>query len=794
MPYPFRPMIAQQTWSTVQRFREAMLEDVDLATIDGLGTVVRAPESVYYQNTLVCVDELADEDAAREALNDYIERGRMNPDRALFVTRDRDVRLLAAVRRVASKFAVGTLPLGAYLDSHLRPELVCAQLKTGEDTRGKSVLTAAGAADLLNEKIFIDPNAYSEHQKAEIANVRAHLFDTWSKGYGPRFAVVIAPAGYGKSMLSHLLGKRLAEAYEASPPESKPPLPFLISFGNFRRGSTAFTGLIMNRLQADGPPLLNGEAFRELLDLGRVNFILDGFDEMIEANAETARQNIRDFIENAGRRARILLTSRSTFFRTRADVESEFQTLSLSEDEVEILELRPFTDTQIRQYINLRVPQGQGRLLDRAHKLVEERAIATAIKNPLFLREVIDLLNEGFSLPDTRRHGLLNHLVERALDRERERKGYDVSIDEQRRFLEGLGLELLRTELPILDGDVVELAAEIAIPALETSRTREADVTALLNHYYLIESGHGPNTFTMHQLWREYFQASALEKVIGDEEFYAIASRRELPGGVFEQLAERVSFAVVAKLAVPATLTGAFVQNWVRVALAVATTRKELDTLLARLPNGLRDRQLHYLTFAELDLRRLDVAGTQITSTMFEGCDLRGVDFTNSLLRSVVFRRCELDRSLLGAHVQAIEIDGVPYLHNQQLHSLFPATPEAQEGDGAGAVNEKLTLREILRSRLEIFVGHTAGGTPRARPSLKMSALTRGVDGQYSDLIRRGVYPALRRAGVLVDNREGHSDMIDIADGVAAEVIAFVVDDVAGPRIHAALERLERKA
>jgi predicted NACHT family NTPase len=151
------------------------------------------------------------------------------------------------------------------------------------------------AAGLLFEDDFIEPWANSqEGGRVSALHHRTRL----GQGQGPRLCIVLAPAGFGKSKLTHILAKRLAKIYSEKM-ASNAPLPYLIPFGDYRR-TTSFEGLLLQAQSKQGTALLTPEAFRYMVARRRALFILDGYDEMLEQQPETAKDNIAEFISKAG--------------------------------------------------------------------------------------------------------------------------------------------------------------------------------------------------------------------------------------------------------------------------------------------------------------------------------------------------------------------------------------------------------------------------------------------------------------------------------------------------------------
>ena len=166
----------------------------------------------------------------------------------------------------------------------------------------------------------------------------------WFEDENARLLVVLAPAGYGKTLLTRMFAHRLATAHLASP---KNPLPFLLPFGQFRRVAE-FEGMILTSIQHKGITDFTAAAFAYLVQRQRCVLMLDGFDELLEERPEEAQKNLRELIETLSGQGRIILTARSTFFRTSTDV-SDFLQNYVSDEDVTVLDLQPFDASQRRQ-------------------------------------------------------------------------------------------------------------------------------------------------------------------------------------------------------------------------------------------------------------------------------------------------------------------------------------------------------------------------------------------------------------------------------------------------------------
>ena len=347
---------------------------------DDAGVII-ADEDFSLVNTYVILERPFQPDELAPVLQ-FLERKKLDAARTELLIPDKvagDSRQLTATVRGHVRRPVG---ISSFLDEHLRPRSICADLTTERDD------DSTGESALLSERDFVDQWADIENL-GRVSAIK-HLFNGWAKGNSPRLCFALAPAGHGKSKVTHILAKRLASYYqqflEAPTGDAPPPLPILIAFGKYRRIS--FTSLVLEALNRFGSVRLTMEAFQYLVSLGRVLFILDGYDEMMETSPDTGRDNVAEFIRQSGPDSRILLTSRSVFYRTATDVVGQVGDPLLSETDIQIMELQPFDRAQARRYLALRLGAlgSHDRSMERAQSILEgEDALTILVRQPGFV-------------------------------------------------------------------------------------------------------------------------------------------------------------------------------------------------------------------------------------------------------------------------------------------------------------------------------------------------------------------------------------------------------------------------
>ena len=760
-------------------------------------SVVRSNDEINLINTFLCVTDPS-ADRLAELVGQILRSSTVERARTLVVLPQVDREIARRLERRVPEAAGRVRTLPDFLDSYLRPMEICEQLVSG---------TSSYAADWLREDDFIDQSALSPEGKVDAIR---YLYRQWALGDTPRLCLVLAPAGHGKSKITHILAKRIARYYLDSfrdQQPSYPPVPILIPFGQLRT-STNFRGVILQSLETMGPPRVTIDAFQLLLRMGRVLFILDGYDEMLEAIPETARQNVAEFVQRAGEHSRILLTSRDAFYRTAADLIGDLSDPTLDGQEVQVVELQPFDHPQAREYLNKRLGarSGSNRLLERAQEALEDEDAFTVLRNPFFLSEFADSIEEQqWSKTDLRREGFLEFLLMRTFDRERKRQGHYFGDDVQRRFLEGIAWDMLlsgHAGYPRSDLEIFAAEALDELHMMEQDDWRSM-WEKLASHHFLLADDSGRRLVTIkHQVWREFFQGNSLVLRVRATEGQAFgqAAQREIPEGVLRTAAKAMGAADLQRVRTLATGgKDRLLRNAVRLHLhSQGRNGGERIRLSVHFPD-LAHRDLSAMNFVGVDFGGVDLRGANLLQTFLSGCDLRGAHLDGAQLNRTVLRECEFDQGLLTADSAALEVDGEIY-YGPSIRDLFGQVDTvAAPAAAAGATDDlSVWVTDVLRDRLRRFVKQRPGeGGPIIDESVSFVAFLGGTNPKHRDFVIRRLFRALKAEGVLYETRarvsDGHPN-ICVADDpdVRTEVLRFVTTGEAGSIMGGVVERLMR--
>ncbi len=594
-----------------------------------------------------------------------------------------------------------------------------------------------------------------------------YFLKEWLPDPDKRLLAVLGPAGYGKTMLTFKLAHHMADLYLDYNEDGTEPFPYLINFGEFRR-LASFEGMILSSLQSNGITDYTASAFASLVTHNRVVLFLDGLDELLEERPEEAKKNLRELLETLEGRGKVVITARSTFFRTSDDL-ANFLAYYLEPSQVSVVDLVPFDQAQRRELISNRTKDGREQ--HRIETFIGDDALGEIMGSPLLLNETIDslLLDKEARLDRTKgREDLLSALEESVYSRERVRQNHLYSNEVQRSFLKTLASELLRYTARGFDWEVVQTAA------LEAGEVEDDDPIALgglaHHHFLIIKEDKGEAQFD-HQVFREYFQARVLlDACKGGDNAWVVPTlrRRPLPEEV-------VRFAVELDRdrQIPKHLLG-LVRGEVHLSAQLANNVASVcasyadSKLLAELFESVPADLPLELALSSQDLRDLRWSERYFASLKLVNVDLRGAVFDGTVVNELVLADTRVD----GADVAALIVESISINFGTRIFGSVKALEElARLGADAGfsdgeppadvVAEHEAAVRERIRSRLKRFynAGQEGVADSKWHSSIQERNLLGGIGSSEIKYVKREIVPALLKARV-IDRRRAHGLVI----------------------------------
>ncbi|MFI9202294.1 TIR domain-containing protein [Streptomyces sp. NPDC053048] len=201
-----------------------------------------------------------------------------------------------------------------------------------------------------------------------------------------RFLLLLGDFGHGKTFALRELARRL-------PGELPHLVPLLIQLSALDKAHT-LDGLVAAHLAGHGVDTIDLRAFRYMLRQGRIVLLFDGFDELVnQVSYDRAADHLQVLLDAAVDSAKIVVSSRTQHFRSRAQVLTALGERVGLLPQRRVLAVQEFTPQQIRSYLVNRY--GDEHAADRRVRLLEGIPDLLALcRNPRLLSFVADLDHE----------------------------------------------------------------------------------------------------------------------------------------------------------------------------------------------------------------------------------------------------------------------------------------------------------------------------------------------------------------------------------------------------------------
>jgi hypothetical protein len=663
------------------------------------------------------------------------------------------------------------------------------------DRLAKEIVADQSIAEELD--IFI-PQRVTEGGQPHSLHAVQHLAD-WFQNRTERLLVVLAPAGYGKTLLTQVFAHRLASAHLAS---SSNPLPFLLPFGQFRRVAE-FEGMILSAIQRKGITDFTAAAFASLVQKQRCILMLDGFDELLEERPEEAQKNLRELIETLSGQGRIVVTARSTFFRTSTDV-ADFLEHYLSVDDVTVVDLLPFDAGQRKELVQRLAPNQT--VINAINKILDTEGVREAMGSPLLLRETVAALTDSDvrrKLPSrAQRKDIFGVLEPSVYGRERERHGHKFPDRVQRGFLQLLAREMLQANVRGFDMEGVQVVATEAAERFNFVASA-SELARLADHHFVTVDRDSDEVRFNHQVFREYFQATALTEAAknGESEWVvSVLAARPLPEEVAAFVAEIEPLGFVETLltcAGPINHGANYLIRNLSILCAAFRNRVAIESLLRATDEAVP------LAFriADVGLEGTNWSARVLDGMEFVNCDLSGALFDGAQIREIAFQNCNLENaSFDGALPDSIQFDYGPRLFGTSVVEALRTRGIAHlESEKETIENLEQSWRgyvkELLISRMRRFYIAGTDGSKGSR--WDVSILELNLLGGLNQLDRRysvsELIPELVKNRVLVRVREHGNVVYRLSDDAKDHARRLIEDGEASGPIETVLDRISTR-
>ena len=544
--------------------------------------------------------------------------------------------------------------------------------------------------------------------------------------------------------------------------------------------------MILWALQSRGITDFTSGAFAHLVQHQRCVLLLDGFDELLEERPEEAQKNLRELIETLHGDSRVMITARSTFFRTSTDV-ADFLEHGVAAEDVTVVDLRPFDSGQRAELVSKLSPDQT--TIRYVNQVLELDGVREAMGSPLLLRETIEALKDtsvrSKLTTKTRRSGLFKVLEASVYERERQRQGHRFPDNVQDRLVARAAEEMLRANVRGFDKESIdvlalEAASDFSFEAPESHFAQLAD-----HHFFVVDHASREVRFN-HQVFREYFQAKAMVDACfngGALWVTEILSARPLPEEVGRFLAETergdAVFTAICSGVGLVTSNGGYLPANLAGLCTAFRSRSAVECLL---------KSIHTSVVLDLKVSGVDLSGLDLGERMFDrlqlvDCDLRDVRFGDALIREFSVSNCELSNARFGPGVpESLQVDfGARDFEPLKIQAALRARGVAglelaQDEEEKLELNWRESVRQTLISRLKKFVGSRVGQAVLWDQSISEKNMFGGLGQIERHTVSQILIPELRRHGVLTKHREHSLVIYRLTDGAKDDARALIVD------------------
>lgn len=503
---------------------------------------------------------------------------------------------------------------------------------------------------------------------------------------------LLGDVGTGKSFFSRMVALKLANEYLEEPLDH--PFPVLIDLRHAAR-EFSLEGLILTHLVRSGLPDTSFDAFQYLLSQGRLVLLLDGFDEMAaRTTPEVTTRNFHELARCVNGRAKVLLTCRTHYFKSRSEEEQvilggasisdvnaarELYWDLISRRGFRIAYLAPFTLRQIEEYVRRARPEDANEALARIRSTYNLMELS---QRPLLLDMVVKSLDK-LTANQIDAATLYGVFTDAWIHRDHWRGV--LSPSSKLSFLVALARSLWEQDLPSVHNEQLlsHVAKELA-SAITTPRELIEIDAEVRTATFLTRNAAGEYGFA-HKSYAEFFLAKHIADELLQGRAEVLDVRRlgvETVGFVADILKSRQAARLLERI-----LTKSYRPKVSENALLClyemrrrsASHHADVDgPEVVPMPSGakLGGAMLAGVNLQAASLPRADFAGAVLTDSNLKRAELTGGDFTRARANNVDLRGASAEKSswnaadLDGANLDGANMKGSSLAH-ANLGSAF---------------------------------------------------------------------------------------------------------------------------
>lgn len=523
----------------------------------------------------------------------------------------------------------------------------------------QALVREIGQNERYQPELFVEPNiSYESRGEAQSA---FQLLNAWLGDGRWNQLTLLGDVGTGKSFLGRMLALRLAKEYLKNPVNA--PLPLLVDLRNADR-EFSLEGLILTHFAKYGLVRATFDVFQFLLSEGRIILILDGFDEMASrVTPQITTRNFHELARGVKRNAKVLLTCRTHYFKSRteeeeivlggsgprsSDVARDLYWDLISRSGFKIAYLQPFTISQVEEYVRKVRPQNAGAVLAKIRTIYN---LSELSQRPLLLEMIVKSIDKLTTI-EVNSANLYEVFTDAWIHRDRWR---DLMRPEDKiEFLRALARSLWEQEETSISYVKLESYIGSKLAAFIDSPQKLVELDGeIRTASFLIRDDSGRYGFA-HSSYAEYFLARDLACRIANGDMQVLAIRR-LTNEVIDFLLWMVDRNVLEE-ALSIVLQNEY-QSLLSENALLVLYRLRRSLLLEEKgrgndSSGLRVEMPTGANLQGAKLAQVNLEGAILRKARLDGADLQqciavGADLAHSSLRGASLHKGDLQRACL---------------------------------------------------------------------------------------------------------------------------------------------------
>jgi len=494
---------------------------------------------------------------------------------------------------------------------------------------------------LLKERIE-QPCKFNEER---IGDLLYHLEKELENPNKPCLRIIIAPAGYGKTVLMASLYNSLKNKFEESKSKQKLSARPLIMLPGHIKKAQDLDGLINNFIGDEYDfGVANKEVFKFWVKHNFVVWLLDGLEELISTskdNSDIITTILEDYITAPGSdNPQIIIAIRKSLLVSSPELKEKIEEWR---DILEIYELDEWDIEQQKKYFHKNLKLDENEKKNFIVDLEKSQVLKQICKIPYYCSLVLDLKsNNQFGAYFNNELEFIKYAVEKLCEREFKKgldKDYCPVEEVQKELFKELASASLRQQ-SITKNLLEEYAKDLIAMYLgkdenefskEEKEVVEKQVNYLMRHALLTQIKEDIDF--VHELIKEYFQALVLVSELEHE-------RLDLFGG---KEIERDSITFKYLLENSHNVKWSNIMEKIFESYSPLIFRNIMSIFLSS--DGILNKE--YKENKESYLRTYQLTNKDLTGLVFKNLNLSNMDFTHSNLTNVEFHDCNLENAKL---------------------------------------------------------------------------------------------------------------------------------------------------